>query len=73
MTSQQFELALSSYSKADSRCWRDLTLHNDLRVHIEDTYATACHFLGIDLGSDYSGKPVTHLNAAQAAVMLKQD
>jgi len=36
----------------------DLTLFSDCRVGIEDTFATACAFLGIDPGQDCEGRPV---------------
>jgi predicted AlkP superfamily pyrophosphatase or phosphodiesterase len=39
----------------------DLTLQNNLRVHIEDTYATACAVLGIDPGGACTGKPVLEI------------
>lgn len=49
----------------------DLTLHNDLRIRIEDTHATACAFLGIDPGSDCEGKPVLRLRADEASDIRK--
>ncbi|HEY3394209.1 MAG TPA: ectonucleotide pyrophosphatase/phosphodiesterase [Lacipirellulaceae bacterium] len=36
----------------------DLTLLGDRTVRIEDTFSTACAFLGLEPGDDYQGKPV---------------
>jgi predicted AlkP superfamily pyrophosphatase or phosphodiesterase len=36
----------------------DLTLVPDLKIQIEDTFATACAFLGLNPGSECVGKPV---------------
>ena len=36
----------------------DLTLRSQRRIGIEDTFATACAFLGIDPGDECEGKPV---------------
>ena len=37
----------------------DLTRDRDHTIHTEDTFATACYFLGIPLPKNVSGKPVT--------------
>jgi arylsulfatase A-like enzyme len=39
----------------------DLTLTDRKVIQTEDTFATACFFLGIPLGNDVSGKPVMEL------------
>lgn len=36
----------------------DLTFYRDLTINTEDTFATACWLLGIDLGENPDGKPV---------------
>lgn len=36
----------------------DLTLHGDLEIHTEDTFATACQFLGFTPAKDVVGKVV---------------
>jgi predicted AlkP superfamily pyrophosphatase or phosphodiesterase len=43
----------------------DLTLLADRVIHIEDTFATACAFLGLDPGRDCQGKPVLEVVAAE--------
>lgn len=37
----------------------DLTLEKDLTIHTEDTFATACQFLEIELPDACQGKPIT--------------
>jgi len=39
----------------------DLTIFKDLVVNTEDTFATACAYLGITLGDDIDGKPITQM------------
>lgn len=36
----------------------DLTLYKELDVNTEDTFATACHFLGLRMPQEVAGKPV---------------
>jgi predicted AlkP superfamily pyrophosphatase or phosphodiesterase len=43
----------------------DLTLEKQCRIRVEDTFATACVFLGIDPGSDCQGNPVLEVLAAE--------
>ncbi len=40
------------------RAGQDLTQHGDLTIRTEDTFATACRFLGIAYENDVVGKPV---------------
>ena len=39
----------------------DLTLLGDRTIRIEDTFSTACAFLGLDPGSENQGKPVLEI------------
>jgi len=51
----------------------DLTLQTNRRIGIEDTYATACEVLGIDPGSDCTGKPVLEIIASTDSVRLQEN
>ena len=44
----------------------DLTRVPELSIHIEDTFATACAFMGIDPGKSVEGKPVMSILSAGA-------
>jgi predicted AlkP superfamily pyrophosphatase or phosphodiesterase len=39
----------------------DLTRYADLTVHTEDTFATACYFLGLETPDNVTGKPITQI------------
>jgi arylsulfatase A-like enzyme len=36
----------------------DLTMYREVQINTEDTFATACYFLGIPLPEDIDGKPI---------------
>jgi arylsulfatase A-like enzyme len=46
----------------------DLTIFPKLTINTEDTFATACRFLGIPLADDIDGKPVTQITEPIHAV-----
>jgi arylsulfatase A-like enzyme len=42
---------------------QDLTMYRDLVINTEDTFATACDFLGIEPGEGIEGKPILQIFA----------
>lgn len=40
---------------------QDLTIFRDLQINTEDTFVTACYFLGLDLPEDLDGQPVVEI------------
>jgi arylsulfatase A-like enzyme len=42
----------------------DLTSYRELTVHTEDTFATACRFLGLPMPEGTQGKPIRQMMAA---------
>ncbi len=47
----------------------DLTNVRSLAIHTEDTFATACYFLGLPIPAGIDGKPVTQIIANRNLVM----
>jgi arylsulfatase A-like enzyme len=39
----------------------DLTVYPELIINTEDTFATACHLLGLSIGRDIDGKPIMEI------------